>query len=115
MILPSAFATAYSLVSLLPTVQGSPVQQRSPDDVPDGYYVPMYYPAPFGGWVDSWAQSYEKARDLVDQMTLAEKTNITAGTGIFMGRFHVQIQAPILTPSRVSFVVCRFRMFKQLT
>ncbi|KAI6784900.1 beta-glucosidase F-like protein [Emericellopsis cladophorae] len=78
-------ATAYALISLLAGVSGSPLQQRSPDDVPDGYYVPMYYPAPFGGWVDSWAQSYEKARDLVNQMTLAEKTNITAGTGIFMG------------------------------
>jgi hypothetical protein len=54
-------------------------------DVPDGFYVPSYYPAPYGGWVDSWAESYEKAKDLVDQMTLAEKTNITAGSGIFMG------------------------------
>ncbi|KAL7958860.1 glycoside hydrolase family 3 protein [Trichoderma compactum] len=53
--------------------------------VPDGYYVPSYYPAPHGGWVDDWRQSYTKAKALVDSMTLAEKTNITAGTGIYMG------------------------------
>jgi hypothetical protein len=53
--------------------------------VPAGYSSRPYYPAPFGGWVDEWAESYEKARELVDSMTLAEKTNITAGTGIFMG------------------------------
>ena len=53
--------------------------------VPDGYYVPPYYPAPYGGWVDDWRESYTKAKALVDSMTLAEKTNITAGTGIYMG------------------------------
>ncbi|EHK25989.1 glycoside hydrolase family 3 protein [Trichoderma virens Gv29-8] len=50
-----------------------------------GYYVPPYYPAPYGGWVDDWRESYTKAKALVDSMTLAEKTNITAGTGIYMG------------------------------
>ncbi|KKF96180.1 putative beta-glucosidase F [Ceratocystis platani] len=44
-----------------------------------------YYPAPYGGWVPDWATSYERAKALVDNMTLAEKTNITAGTGIYMG------------------------------
>ncbi|KAF5027061.1 hypothetical protein F66182_830 [Fusarium sp. NRRL 66182] len=51
----------------------------------DGYNASPYYPAPYGGWVDEWAESYAKAKKLVDSMTLAEKTNITAGTGIFMG------------------------------
>ncbi|KAM4066463.1 fibronectin type III-like domain-containing protein [Hirsutella rhossiliensis] len=46
---------------------------------------PGYYPAPYGGWADDWVESYAKARKLVDAMTLAEKTNITSGTGIFMG------------------------------
>lgn len=55
-------------------------------DVPDGFYVPAYYPAPYGGWIDEWAESYERAKTLVDSMTLAEKANITAGTGIYMGR-----------------------------
>ncbi|KAG5918488.1 hypothetical protein E4U61_001703 [Claviceps capensis] len=53
--------------------------------VPDGYYVPAYYPAPYGGWTKDWQESYRKARAFVDSMTLAEKTNITAGSGIFMG------------------------------
>ncbi|KAH7176943.1 glycoside hydrolase superfamily [Dactylonectria macrodidyma] len=51
-----------------------------------GYYALPYYPAPYGGWVDEWATSYAKAKKLVDSMTLAEKTNITAGTGLFMER-----------------------------
>lgn len=49
------------------------------------YVAAPYYPAPYGGWVGGWEQSYSQAKDLVDQMTLAEKTNITSGTGIFMG------------------------------
>lgn len=76
-----------ALSGLLTLAQTGPVTVETHSDVPDGYYVPAYYPAPFGGWVDSWADSYEKARDLVDRMTLAEKTNITAGSGIFMGKF----------------------------
>ncbi|KAK1754518.1 glycoside hydrolase superfamily [Echria macrotheca] len=61
----------------------NPVQPR--DRVPDGYYAPPYYPAPHGGWVPSWQQSYAKAQKLVSQMTLAEKTNITGGVGMYMG------------------------------
>ncbi|KAH8683719.1 glycoside hydrolase superfamily [Ilyonectria robusta] len=50
-----------------------------------GYNALPYYPAPYGGWVSEWASSYTKAKKLVDSMTLAEKTNITAGTGLLMG------------------------------
>ncbi|PHH90208.1 hypothetical protein CDD83_4252 [Cordyceps sp. RAO-2017] len=46
---------------------------------------PPYYPAPYGGWDASWAVSYREARAVVAGMTLAEKTNLTSGTGIFMG------------------------------
>lgn len=74
---------ACALSGFLTLASGNPVLPRS--DVPDGYYVPAYYPAPYGGWVDSWAESYDKAKALIDRMTLAEKTNITAGSGIFMG------------------------------
>ncbi|PKS09650.1 hypothetical protein jhhlp_004269 [Lomentospora prolificans] len=49
------------------------------------YATAGYYPAPYGGWTSDWSDSYQKAKSLVDQMTLAEKTNITSGTGIFMG------------------------------
>ena len=53
--------------------------------VPDGVYTPPYFPAPYGGWVAEWQDSYKKAKALVDNMTLAEKTNITAGSGVYMG------------------------------
>lgn len=64
-------------------------QLSARDCVPNGYYVPPYYPAPYGGWVDNWQESYAKAKALVDSMTLAEKTNITAGTGIYMGEYEL--------------------------
>lgn len=79
---------ACAVAALAVFSQAGPVQPGKRSDVPDGYYVPAYYPAPYGGWVDEWSESYEKAKDLVDSMTLAEKTNITAGTGIFMGMYH---------------------------
>lgn len=63
---------------------GALVQPR--DAVPSGYVALPYYPAPHGGWTSDWSASYDKAKVLVEQMTLAEKTNITAGTGIYMGK-----------------------------
>ncbi|KAA8614599.1 BglX Beta-glucosidase-related glycosidase [Pyrenophora tritici-repentis] len=65
-------------------VSGAAIQQR--DAVPAGFVAPPYYPAPHGGWTADWSESYRKASMLVSNMTLAEKTNLTAGTGIFMGR-----------------------------
>jgi hypothetical protein len=62
---------------------GSVLKER--DAVPAGYVANPYYPAPHGGWTSDWSASYSKAKALVGNMTLAEKTNITAGTGIFMG------------------------------
>ncbi|KAF2659263.1 glycoside hydrolase family 3 protein [Lophiostoma macrostomum CBS 122681] len=55
-------------------------------DVPAGYVAAPYYPAPHGGWTSDWSESYRKASLIVSNLTLAEKTNITAGSGIFMGR-----------------------------
>ncbi|KAG6015333.1 hypothetical protein E4U54_003677 [Claviceps lovelessii] len=66
-----------------PTPETGAAQQKS--FVPDAYFVPAYYPAPYGGWTKDWQESYRKARAFVDSMTLAEKTNITGGSGIFMG------------------------------
>jgi hypothetical protein len=54
------------------------------DAVPSGFGALPYYPAPHGGWVPSWKKSYAKAQVLVSQMTLAEKTNITGGAGMYM-------------------------------
>lgn len=56
------------------------------DPVPAGYHAEPYYPTPHGGWLDSWRDAYTKAEALVSQMTLAEKTNITSGVGIYMGK-----------------------------
>ncbi|KAM0546221.1 hypothetical protein ACHAPJ_011007 [Fusarium lateritium] len=63
---------------------GSAATNEVRANAPDGYHAAPYYPAPYGGWVEDWAESYAKAKKLVDSMTLAEKTNITAGTGIYM-------------------------------
>jgi len=42
---------------------------------------PPWYPTPLGGTLSSWQVSYDKARKLVERMTLTEKVNITTGTG----------------------------------
>lgn len=78
-----------------PGSRASPANKASPEEflhsrnLPDGYYVPSYYPAPYGGWIGEWQESYRKAREFVASMTLAEKTNLTAGTGIFMGKLYL--------------------------
>lgn len=58
----------------------------SAKNVADGFVAAPYYPAPYGGWDEAWVDSYARAKKMVDSMTLAEKTNITAGTGLFMGK-----------------------------
>jgi beta-glucosidase-like glycosyl hydrolase len=47
---------------------------------PDGQ-SPPWYPAPNGGTVTAWESSYKKAKLMVEKMTLAEKVNVTTGTG----------------------------------
>lgn len=51
----------------------------------DGYFSPPYYPTPNGGWLPDWSEAYEKAHKVVSNMTLAEKVNLTTGTGYLMG------------------------------
>ncbi|EAW16089.1 beta-glucosidase [Aspergillus fischeri NRRL 181] len=83
--------SAIALVaSLVPSALSAPAsesrvstQLQSRDAA--GYSSPPYYPAPNGGWLSSWADAYEKAQRVVRNMTLAEKVNLTTGTGIFMG------------------------------
>jgi beta-glucosidase len=77
------FFSTYSLVLLCAAAlgEGRGIGNAAPDalvkekrnSVPAGYVAPSYYPAPPGGWVASWADSYAKAQQLVDNMTLAEK------------------------------------------
>ncbi|KAI1351818.1 glycoside hydrolase family 3 protein [Xylaria sp. FL0043] len=73
-----------SLLCLPSLASAATLDNRDP--VPAGYASPPYYPTPYGGWDDEWADAYEKAVALVSNMTVAEKVNITAGTGIYMGR-----------------------------
>ncbi|KAH8595848.1 glycoside hydrolase superfamily [Bisporella sp. PMI_857] len=77
------FAREASKIEVLKA--SSPVLSER-DDVPAGYYAPPYYPAPPGGWAPKWTASYAKAQAVVSQMTLAEKVNLTTGTGLLMGR-----------------------------
>ncbi|KAJ5557026.1 CAZyme family GH3 [Penicillium frequentans] len=44
-----------------------------------------WYPTPLGGTDPAWQESYSKAHDLVQQMSILEKVNVTTGTGWMMG------------------------------
>lgn len=46
---------------------------------------PPWYPTPLGGTSERWRESYRRAAELVGNMTLLEKVNITTGTGWQMG------------------------------
>lgn len=85
-----ATASVHSVLLVLSAVSGvcrggSVIHER--DSVPAGYVAQPYYPSPHGGWTSDWSASYDKAKALVEQMTLAEKTNITAGSGLYMGKW----------------------------
>lgn len=82
----AAICILSSFVSLGLAASTDNEQLSSRNSAAVDYCVPPYYPAPYGGWVADWQESYTKAKALVDSMTLAEKTNITAGTGIYMGK-----------------------------
>ncbi|KAK4984701.1 hypothetical protein LTR50_006442 [Elasticomyces elasticus] len=53
--------------------------------VPEDGQSPPWYPTPRGGTLQKWSESYSKAADLVRQMSLVEKVNITTGTAWRMG------------------------------
>ncbi|KAK9454246.1 glycosyl hydrolase family 3 N terminal domain-containing protein [Dipodascopsis uninucleata] len=72
------------VVALLAIISLFGVHVTADDDY--SFSKPIY-PAPLGGRISSpaWEQAYNIARDLVSQMTLPEKVNITTGTGWEMG------------------------------
>jgi beta-glucosidase len=80
--------------------EDTPAALQRRDNVPAGYYAAPYYPTPKGGWVSSWANAYTKAQKVVANMTLAEKVNLTTGTGIYM-----VCSALILSWRRVTFLL----------
>jgi beta-glucosidase len=40
---------------------------------------PPRYPSPFGSGAGEWAEAYKKAINIVEQLTLEEKVNLTTG------------------------------------
>lgn len=54
----------------------------------DEAFSPSFYPSPLGGRIHDaqWADAYERAREFVAGLTMAEKVNITTGTGWTMGQ-----------------------------
>ncbi|KAJ5100566.1 CAZyme family GH3 [Penicillium angulare] len=44
-----------------------------------------WYPTPLGGTSAKWEESYKKAHELVQRMSIVEKVNVTTGTGWMMG------------------------------
>jgi hypothetical protein len=84
------FSTIILITASLGQVQGrppgdaaeNPISRRNA--VPAGYEARPYYPTPKGGWVSSWSEAYAKAQNVVSQMTLAEKVNLTTGVGLYM-------------------------------
>ncbi|THC97482.1 hypothetical protein EYZ11_003016 [Aspergillus tanneri] len=67
------------------SLSSPPSPELNVGDSASDAYSPPYYPAPKGGWLPNWAEAYEKAHKIVSNMTLAEKVNLTTGTGYFMG------------------------------
>ena len=63
---------------------GAFVYKKFKEEPPYGQ-SPPWYPSPAGGIEDKWAVAYEKAAKMVAKMTLAEKVNVTTGTGWEMG------------------------------
>ena len=49
--------------------------------VPTDGLSPPWYPSPKGGTDAKWEESYKKAAEMVKQMTLPEKVNVTTGVG----------------------------------
>ena len=85
-LIPSRFCCSLILlftvtVLLLLSVGGIWVLNSAPRDGQS----PPWYPTPLGGTDVDWAESYSKAAELVKQMMLVEKVNITTGTGWSMG------------------------------
>ncbi|KAL4927979.1 beta-glucosidase [Aspergillus undulatus] len=44
-------------------------------------YSPPYYPSPWATGQGEWSEAYNRAVEIVSQMTLDEKVNLTSGTG----------------------------------
>ncbi|CAH6722406.1 putative probable beta-glucosidase A [[Candida] jaroonii] len=55
------------------------IEDRHPAEF---FYSDPYYPSPLGGRIDHvWQKAYDKARKIVEKMSITEKVNLTTGTG----------------------------------
>ena len=66
-----------ALVIAAAAAAGTYVYKHAPKDG----LSPPWYPTPRGGTMKKWEESYEKARVMVEKMSIVEKVNITTGTG----------------------------------
>ncbi|KAE8356472.1 putative beta-glucosidase F [Aspergillus coremiiformis] len=83
----AVFPLCLALLSqIVPGALSSPSAETLASRGSPEFFSPPYYPAPKGGWLSDWASAYKKAHDVVSKMTLAEKVNLTSGTGELMGR-----------------------------
>ena len=79
-----ALLVVVGFIWLIVAAGGAFVYKKFKDEPPYGQ-SPPWYPSPKGGTTDGWVGSYKKAREMVERMTLAEKVNVTTGTGWMMG------------------------------
>ncbi|EAQ90188.1 hypothetical protein CHGG_06807 [Chaetomium globosum CBS 148.51] len=79
-----ALLATFIVLWIVVSAGGAFVYKKYQDEPPYGQ-SPPWYPSPRGGIAKSWAASYDKAAKMVDKMTLAEKVNVTTGTGWQMG------------------------------
>ncbi|SPO00260.1 probable beta-glucosidase [Cephalotrichum gorgonifer] len=84
---PRSFKALVALgITCLLAVAVAPILHTTYHRAPSDGQSPPWYPSPRGGTAATWASSYEKAAAMVSRMTLAEKVNITTGTGWRMGQ-----------------------------
>lgn len=79
-ILGGTFAALVLLVLLFLGLEGV-----KGDPEVDPYPPVEWYPTPRGGTAGDWAESYTKAAEMVRNMSLVEKVNVTTGVGWQMG------------------------------
>ncbi|KAJ5110001.1 beta-glucosidase E [Penicillium argentinense] len=58
---------------------------RGERNVEGNYHSVPWYPTPLGGTSPAWRESYQKAKGMVERMSLIEKVGVTTGTGWEMG------------------------------
>lgn len=76
----------YYLVTLLAICQATVTNSSSSDDDDFNKTAP-FYPTPQGGRINDgrWQAAYYRARQIVDQLTITEKVNLTTGLGMSNG------------------------------